>query len=419
MRSRAITLAGAIGLAACAPTIAHAETASQMLGAINAQRASAGIPAVSTRSDWSAACGQHDAYMAGNRILTHAEDSANSLFTQTGSWAASHSILARDSTGFASAGNPWTSSPLHQFQALHPWLRTTGIDVTNGYACMVTLAGRDGGYTDDAKLVTYPGFGGTVPTSETARESPFVPGADVGLPEGTTTGPHLFIYPLGPQHYDKVDVRSASLTASDGSDVPLRWVDTTSARSGPYLAGGAILIPVSPLSEGQTYSLRVEVAASPADNSTTTVMSRTTSFTATAAASNGAGADTAQAASGSDGNSTRNEDRITTIGSNAGGTLSVALAWKGKGLKVRIHCASSTERCAGPLRVLVYRKGHRKQKLKFVARRGALKVNLAPGRTISRTVKMNKRQRASGEKRGFAIRWGGPAPVRAKALDYQ
>jgi hypothetical protein len=416
VKRRVATVAGLVGLAAT-PAIAHGDARS-VLSAVNAERVSAGIAPVSTRSDWDEACAQHNAYQTTNRILTHNEDSTASLFTPAGSWAASHSILARNSAGFDAVGNPWDTAPLHQFQALHPWLRTTGVDVAKSYACMITLAGRDGGYPDSPQIVTYPGFGQSIPAAEVARESPFVPGDDVGLPQGTKTGPNIMVYALGPQRFQKVDIRNVSLTTADGEGAAVRWVDSTSPKSGPYLDGGAIIIPTLPLHEGQNYTLRVEMAATGADGSIT-VMSRTTSFAAAAESTARPDDSTGEAAGGSQVSSSSNrEDPIAVVGASGGAKLSVALAWNHKGLRVRIHCTSTTLRCEGPLRVLVNRRGHKTQKLRFVARGGPLQVDLAPGRTITRRVKMNRAQRHSGKKRGFSIRWGGPAPVRAKALDY-
>ncbi len=55
------------------------------------------------------------------------------------------------------------------------------------------------------------------------------------------------------------------------------------------------------------------------------------------------------------------------------------------------------------------------QKLRFVARPGALKLNLRPGRTITRRIDMTAAQRRSGERRGFSVRFSGAAPVKLRS----
>ena len=72
-------------------------------------------------------------------------------------------------------------------------------------------------------------------------------------------------------------------------------------------------------------------------------------------------------------------------------------------------------RCSGPLRVLVRKKGDKLGKLRFKARKGPLKVSLAPGRQIIRRVQLTKPQQHPGKKRGFSVRWGGGTPVRVTA----
>lgn len=411
-RRALITVAAGLTLL---PATAHAG-GGEILSAVNVERESAGIPTLDRKSDWSDACASHNDYMATNRILTHTEISGNPLFSASGSWAGRNAVLARNSLPFTS--NPWTTAPLHQFQVLHPWLKRTGVDARRDYACMITLSGRDGGSSADPKLVTWPGFGQAHRASEIARESPFVPGDEVGLPEGTRTGPHIYVYALGPNKYQRVVVRSASLTGVEsGSEVPVRWVDASSSRSGRYLDGGAILIPANPLTVGETYTLRTEVSATTAGGSTT-VMSRTTSFQA--ATKNGPAATDAAPSTGAEAEGAQlptnpgSIDPTVLIGTAGAPQLRMALAWKGKRtVRVRITCVSpSGQRCQGKLRVMVYRKGGRLQKLRFKARKGPLKLNLGPNKQIVRRVKLNKGQRHAAKIRGFGARFGGAAPQR-------
>lgn len=412
--SRRAVIGAAAGLALL-PGTAHA-SGNEVLSAVNTERTSAGIPAVERKDDWSEACARHNDYMATNRLLTHTEQVGSPLYSQSGAWAGRNAVLARSSGPFS--GNPWTTAPLHQFQVLHPWLKRSGVDARSGYACMTTLSGRDGGYSAEPQLVTWPGFGQLHRASEVARESPFVPGDEVGLPQGTRTGPHIYLYPLGPSKFPRVVVRSATLTSNETAvDVPLRWVDATSSRSGRYLDGGAILIPVRPLTVGETYTLRSEVAATTGGGSTT-IMSRTTSFQA--AVKNGPAAPEAAPSTGAEAEGASlptqvgRVDPTVLIGTEGQPQLRMSLAWSGKRtVRVRIRCVSpSGQRCEGKLRVMVYRKGGKLQKLRFKARKGPLRLNLAPDREIVRRVKLNKPQRSSARLRGLAARYGGAAPQR-------
>ncbi len=426
MKRSVATLAGLASLA-CLPATAQA-TPRAILSAVNYEREMAGLKPLAARADWASACNAHTSYMNQNNVLTHSETPGAPLFSDAGVWAGAHAVLARSSAGFS--GNPWHNAPFHQFQVMHPWLAETGISITGGYACMVTLGERDAPNPSEISLITVPGTAQYTAPAEIARESPFTPGDEVGLPQGTKTGPHIYVYAQGPQRFQTVAVQSASLTAADdGSQVPLRWVDGTSPRSGRYLDGGAILIPVTPLKEGTTYGLRVEASTTSATGSRL-LISRTSSFatgpdesdlvqapeasdTVTAASTRGA----AKKAPG--GTKKLKRGAPAVIGGEGQPKLEVSLRWTPNGVRAKIHCESAVSRCQGPLRILVRRKGKKIQKLRFKARGGPLKLNLAPGRTINRRVVMTKRQIASGQKRGFAIRWGAPAPEKARALEIQ
>lgn len=432
MKRRAIALAGAATLATPVAVTASSKTSVQqsarasstagaILSAINYERQMAGLDPLKEDADLSRSCQLHARYMAGNDILSHVEQSGNAFFTEEGAWAGSRSVLARNSAGFT--GNPWRDAPFHEFQAFHPWLRTTGVGVAGNYACMVTLGTRDAANPADIKLQTIPGAGQFSPPAQIARESPFVPGDEVGLPMGTKTGPHIYVYALGPDRVEKVTVQAATITASDdGSQVPLRWVDGSSPRSGRYLDGGAILIPERPLKENTTYTVRVEAATVGASGSRL-LISRTSSFItgpdeldiqSQASDAGDLGAATAARRPASAPSSGGNGP--VTVGDIGNARLTVSLRWNETGVRARLTCEATNVRCDGKLRVLVKRKGGRLQKLRFVAGPGPLKLKLAPGRTIVRRIEMDPRQRFSGKKRGFAVRFGGVAPVKLVAL---
>jgi hypothetical protein len=429
MKRRAIALAGAATLAAPVAVQATSKTSVQasaraassagaILSAVNYERQMAGLAPLKESADLSKSCQLHARYMAGNEILTHTEDAGNAFFTADGSWAGAHAVLARNSAGFL--GNPWKDAPFHEFQAFHPWLRTTGLGVAGNYACMVTLGDRDAGNPSDIKLMTVPGPGQFSPPAQIAHESPFVPGDEVGLPQGTKTGPHIYVYAVGPERYEKVYVQAATLTAADdGSQVPLRWVDASSPRSGRYVDGGVILIPETPLRENTTYTVRTEASTTNSSGSRL-LISRTSSFITgpdeleIQGQSSDAG-DLGNAASSRTPAAAPSNGPVT-VGELGNSRLTVSLRWNDTGVRARLSCEATNIRCDGPLRVLVKRKNGRLQKLRFVAGPGPLRLKLAPGRTVVRRIEMDPRQRFSGHKRGFAVRFGGVAPVKLVAL---
>jgi hypothetical protein len=429
MKRRAIALAGAATLAVPTAVTAGgktsgtqasartASTAGAVLSAVNYERQMAGIDPLIEDRDLSNKCQLHARYMAGNNLLTHVEETGNAFYTAEGLWAGAHSVVARNSAGFL--GNPWHDAPFHEFQAMHPWLRQTGVGVAGTFACMVTLGDRDAANPSDIKLVTVPGAGQFVPPAQIAHEAPFVPGDEVGLPEGSKTGPHIYVYAVGPERFSKVTVQAATLTsADDGSQVPLRWVDGNSPRSGRYLDGGVILIPSQPLRESTTYTVRIE-AATTNDAGSRLLISRTSSFiTGPDELGLSQQSDAGEIITGSSQRKPQSASSAApvTVGQLGNSRLTVALRWNKTGVRARIHCEAGGVRCDGPLRVLVKRKGNKLQKLRFVAGPGPLRLKLAPGRTVVRRLEMDPRQRFSGHKRGFAVRFGGVAPVKLGAF---
>lgn len=407
MRRNALTLAGAAALAAV-PNAAQAAGGGALLSAVNYDRQMAGIEPLTESASLSRSCSLHAKYMAGNGVLTHKEDPGNSLYTEDGAWAGQRSVLARNTAGFTA--NPWRDAPLHQFQALHPWLQTTGVGVAGNYACMVTLGNRDAPNPDDPRLVSVPGPGQYVPPAQIAREQPFTPGEDVGVKQGSISGPHLYLYAVGPNRQERVVIQNATLTAANGVQAPLRWVDASSANSGPYLTGGAILIPPAPLLESTSYTLRVEAATSSTTSSSRLLISRTTILN-----TGPNELDPEQfAEAGTLGSAASASTGLVTASQRNRAGLRVSLRWTPHGLRARISCRAGGIRCQGKFRVLVKRKNG-VQKLRFVARPGALKLNLRPGRTITRRIDMTAAQRRSGERRGFSVRFSGAAPVKLRS----
>lgn len=232
----------------------------RILALLNAQRAAHGIPAgIRLVADWTAKCRAHDNWMAVNNRIQHPEDPGTPAYSEGGNWAGTHAVLAQGTDW--RDGNPWETAPIHLIQLLGPALARVGADESKGFECVTTWPGYE--RTGAANVVyTYPA-GGTKSwrPSEVARESPFTPQEKVGIPEGTRTGPTLYVLPDGPwtKAYGTFAVTAASLApAAGGAKLALRVVDKRNKDVGPYMPpGAAMLIPVRPLKGGAAYTASV------------------------------------------------------------------------------------------------------------------------------------------------------------------
>lgn len=271
----ALAAVGLVGVASPASALAADLSGPEVLALVNAERAANGIPAgITENPSWSAGCRDANAYMALHGI-GHGQAVGATGYTPEGDLASRNSILA--SAGWqGAAGNPFETAPFHLAQLMSPQLAVSGAAVSSGFTCIWTLPGflRFGA---QSTVYSLPGNGvNRVATAEMASESPFVPGDLVGLPAGTVTGPHLYVFADGPisessallnpfdtsKHFwEKMTVRRASLTGPAGA-VELRWVDNSNPTGGPYMGPGAILIPVAPLAERSVYQASVTLANS-------------------------------------------------------------------------------------------------------------------------------------------------------------
>jgi len=262
-------------LALVAVTSASAETPAQIVAKLDAQRVANGIPGgIKLDPAGSQGCAAHLRYEQLNGItFSHTESPGKPGYSKAGQAAASEADLA-DAGGWES-GDPFESLPLHLSNLLEPRLATIGAAELGARTCVTLTLGYTRTFAAD-KVFTYPGPGGRVPTSETVHgEQPFAPGDLVGLPQGRTTGPTIYVFAVGPWVATApLAVTSAHVTGP-GGPVELKIVDlhkfpelTTYAPS-----GSAFLIPVSPLRPGR-YSASVTLAAGG------TTMSRRWQFTA-------------------------------------------------------------------------------------------------------------------------------------------
>ncbi|MGB7160163.1 MAG: hypothetical protein WBD40_19000 [Tepidisphaeraceae bacterium] len=245
----AATVAVAAGSAALSTVADASEYSARVVRALNAERAANGIPAgIVERSDWSLACEMADSYFAENG-QTHFFDPSKAGYTPQGAWAASNSVLggAWFIDGYSNDADPYLGAPYHHMQLLSPWLAETG----GSPGCQTTWPGYTRPAPATPQLFTFPGDGvRDVRFEEKAAESPYVPGDLVGLPEGTTTGPHLYVMPFGDERPGRL--AGASLTGPNGP-VDIRTVD---GYSGQQVASdpGAFIIPVKPLRPNTTYA---------------------------------------------------------------------------------------------------------------------------------------------------------------------
>lgn len=253
-------MVGVLAGAAALPASALADaTPSQVIAAVNAERARNGIPAgIVENAEWSRGCALHNAYRRLNGVATtaHDEDPALLGYTPEGDAAGNASVLAGRSW---STGNPFATAPIHLMQLLAPRIREMGADDSGGLVCVSTFRGQGPVAAVDV-VRTAPGDGRLdVPASEEARESPFVPGELLAPPAAAVTGPHLLVLADGPFTEDApMRIVSARLEGPAGP-VEVRTIDGTEPRIAPYIPPGGIVIPALPLAGGTPYTATVVV----------------------------------------------------------------------------------------------------------------------------------------------------------------
>jgi hypothetical protein len=256
-RAVALALACAGGLACAVGAPASAATPAEAIARLNAQRAANGIPAgIVENAALSQGCAHHNDYIRANGgQLTHQEDPSRPGYTDDGAYAGLHSVLA--SGGSWNGANPWESAPIHLSQLLAPRLDVTGVDDSGGLTCAQTLASRNRPAPAAPVTYTYPGNGTTIYASEIAFESPTTPGALVGIPEGASTGPYLYVLFDGPwSEFADAHLTAAALRGP-GGPVVLKVVDNSTPGLEGYLPPGGMLIPRVPLLADTSYTASV------------------------------------------------------------------------------------------------------------------------------------------------------------------
>jgi hypothetical protein len=259
---------------AAAPA-AGAVSAATAIANLHAQRRANGIPAdVVNNSALSAGCAAHNNYMHSNGdALGQDEVPGRTGYTMAGDDAGNRAVLALGALPWARASdNPWETAPIHLAQLLDPSLAVSGYNESFRFSCAVTLADPRRAEPPAPRVYTYPGPGAHIYTAEQAVEGPFTPGQLVGLKQGTTTGPYIFVFvdgvvPLGPVKPDivaaTVKPRTKTGAKKARKGLRLKIVDSTNAQLGPYLPPGGVVIPVKPLKRGKyKASVTVSVAGS-------------------------------------------------------------------------------------------------------------------------------------------------------------
>jgi hypothetical protein len=246
----------AFAAAVLAAAALGATTPAGIVAKLNAQRVANGIPGgITLNAAWTRGCEHHVRYEELNGIRwTHEEVPGKRGYTKDGALAGAQGDQAY--THSWSEGNPFENLPLHLASLLLPSLAQVGAFERGNRVCVMISGGYTRQFADDL-LFTYPGPGrSNVPTSQTVHgEWPFAPGDLVGLPQGRTTGPVIYVLIAGPWTFDPtLELASAKLVGPHGP-VAVRLVD---GKHHPKLRqrsfGTAFILPVAPLASHTTYT---------------------------------------------------------------------------------------------------------------------------------------------------------------------
>jgi hypothetical protein len=247
-------LAIALVALAAAPGAAQAATGSEVAARLSAFREAHGIPGGLTENpEWSARCAKHVDWIAQNGRLEHGEEPGSPGYSEDGDWAGRNSNLARFQGLDFNRGNPYLHAPYHLLGLLNPAMQSIGAFENGEIGCHTTFPGYTRPAPAGDTFYSYPGDGATIPWSEVTRESPSVPGDEVGLPEGTITGPNMEVFWRGPQEPAPLDhLTSATLSEPGGGSVEVRTVGNR--QNGLAMRGTGFVIPAKPLKPGTSYS---------------------------------------------------------------------------------------------------------------------------------------------------------------------
>jgi hypothetical protein len=256
-------LVGCLALLGGSTGLAHAAlTPDQALSELNAWRAQASLPAVTSMyGPYNDACHAHNLYMQQNGF-GHYETQGAPGYTAAGADAGLASDLFYTSGGSAGP-RIFDGAVYHRVSLLEPRLRTSGWDATGTYGCLRHATGQGAvpvldNTATSASLAPYPwpANGQTnVPRQFGNNESPD-PHLDTGTATNATLGYILSVNWNGPwsdPYWASTDVTSASLTPDGGAAVPV-GISDRDAPNHLYIAPGFALIPLAPLAANTAYT---------------------------------------------------------------------------------------------------------------------------------------------------------------------
>jgi hypothetical protein len=268
------------GLLALLATAALAATPAQIVARLNAERAANGIPAgITLNPSWTTGCKHHIAYEQLNHLnFTHVEVPGKPGFTKDGQLAGGAGDQQYGLGGW-DAGDPFDRLPLHLANLMAPTLQQIGAYEADGRSCVVVALGYTRRVTANKLFIATARGRASTPASETVHnEEPASPGDAVGLPQGTTTGPTIYVLSAGPWTVDQPLQLTTATVRGPGGPVAVKLVvPAQHPKIKPYVAPGVFfVIPVKPLQAGATYRVTVTVTSAKGTTLTATSQFRTT-----------------------------------------------------------------------------------------------------------------------------------------------
>jgi hypothetical protein len=261
-----LLVASIVIAAAALAAAAFAASPQRIVATLNAERVANGIPGgITLNHAWTVGCTHHVRYEELNGIpWTHEETPGKPGYTKDGQMAGGAGDQQSGLGGW-DAGDPFDRLPIHLANLLAPTLQQIGAFESGNRSCVMVALGNTRQIAANT-IYADPGPGRSrVPTSQTVHgEWPASPGDVVGLPQGTTTGPTIYVIAAGPWIAEQpLHLAKSSLHGPHGV-VTIRVVDPRlHPKIAPYVAPGVFfLIPVSPLAAGTTYSLAVTITTS-------------------------------------------------------------------------------------------------------------------------------------------------------------
>ena len=246
----------AFGLWVGAPTIANADTATDMLLLTNQLRAAVGAPTVPADPRVVAAAQNHANYNAANRTGGHFETAGLPYYTGYGprdrvaAAGLSASFVSEVATGGSNAltgvRQLW-DAPYHRLGLMHPNAYTLGWGHSDlaGSATVADIVYDFGLRPVD--FVRSPANGQTaIPTSWGGGESPSPLPAGVSGPVGY---PIMLVYSAG----QNVTMRAAEIVAPDGTRLPIYYAPQQ------FEFDYQVIIPQRPLAANTTYHVRFDI----------------------------------------------------------------------------------------------------------------------------------------------------------------